>query len=91
MICNVDAALVTHGDQSRDALIRQVTGAVQWVKSMRALIDLGVENFVEVGPGKVLCGLMKQIDRSRSCVNVQDEESLQKAVNHFSVASAHPE
>ena len=91
VICNVDAALVTTGDQSRDALIRQVTGAVQWVKSMRALIALGVENFVEVGPGKVLCGLMKQIDRSRSCVNVQDEESLQKAVNHFSVASAHPE
>ena len=91
VICNVDATLVTTGDQSRDALIRQVTGAVQWVKSMRVLIELGVENFVEVGPGKVLCGLMKQIDRSRSCMNVQDEESLQKAVNHFSVASAHPE
>ena len=91
VICNFDAALVTSGDQSRDALIRQVTGAVQWVKSMQALIELGVENYVEVGPGKVLCGLMKQIDRSRSCVNVQDEDSLQKAVNHFSVASARPE
>ena len=68
-----------------------MTGAVQWVKSMQALLALGVENYVEVGPGKVLCGLLKQIDRSRSCVNVQDEESLQKAVNHFSVASAHPE
>ncbi len=91
VICNVDAVLVTTGDQSRDALIRQVTGAVQWVKSMQALIALGMENYVEVGPGKVLCGLMKQIDRSRSCVNVQDEESLQKTVNHFSVASPHPE
>jgi [acyl-carrier-protein] S-malonyltransferase len=91
VICNVDAALVTTGDQSRDALLRQVTGAVQWVKSMQALIAMGVENYVEVGPGKVLCGLMKQIDRSRACVNVQDEESLQKAVNHFSVASPHPE
>jgi [acyl-carrier-protein] S-malonyltransferase len=49
------------------------------------------ENVLEIGPGKVLCGLMKQIDRSRSCVNVQDEDSLQKAINHFSVASAHPE
>jgi [acyl-carrier-protein] S-malonyltransferase len=58
---------------------------------MQALIALGVENFVEVGPGKVLSGLMRQIDRSRSCVNVQDEESLQKTINHFSVASAHPE
>jgi len=50
-----------------------------------------VENFVEVGPGKVVCGLMRQIDRSRSCVNVQDEESLQKTINYFSAASAHPE
>ena len=90
-MCNVDAALVTTADQSRDALIRQVTGAVQWDKSMRALIALGVQNYVEVGPGKVLCGLMRQIDRSRTCVNVEDEESLQKTVNHFSVASAHPE
>ncbi len=64
---------------------------MQWVKSMQALIALGVENFVEVGPGKVLSGLMKQIDRSRSCVNVQDEESLQKTINHFSAASGHAE
>ena len=91
VMCNVDAALVTTGDQSRDALIRQVTGAVQWVRSMGALIAQGAENFVEVGPGKVLCGLMRQIDRSRSCVNVEDETSLQKTVNHFSAASAHPE
>ena len=91
VICNVDAVLVTSAEQSRNALVRQVTGAVQWVKSMRALIDIGVENFVEVGPGKVLCGLMKHIDRSRSCVSVQDEDSLQKAVNHVGVASTHPE
>jgi [acyl-carrier-protein] S-malonyltransferase len=91
VMCNVDAKLVTTGDQSRDVLVRQVTGAVQWVKSMRELILLGVENFVEVGPGKVLCGLMRQIDRSRSCVNVEDEASLQKTLNHFSVASAHAE
>jgi len=91
VMCNVDAALVSTGDASRDALIRQVTGAVQWVKSMRALIALGVENFVEVGPGKVLCGLMRQIDRSRSCVNVEDEASLEKTINHLSAASPHAE
>ena len=91
VMCNVDDALVTTGDASRDALIRQVTGAVQWVKSMRALIALGVENFVEVGPGKVLCGLMRQIDRSRSCVNVEDEASLEKTINHLSAASPHAE
>jgi len=91
VMCNVDAVLVTTADASRDALTRQVTGAVQWVKSMHGLIALGVENFVEVGPGKVLCGLMKQIDKTRACVNVQDEDSLQKTMNHFSAASSHAE
>jgi [acyl-carrier-protein] S-malonyltransferase len=91
VMSNVDAALVTTLDKSRDALIRQVTGAVQWVKSMQALIALGVENFVEVGPGKVLSGLIKQIDRSRTFVNVQDEASLQNTLNHFSPASGHAE
>jgi [acyl-carrier-protein] S-malonyltransferase len=91
IMCNVDAVLVTTADGTRDALIRQVTGAVQWVRSMQGLISLGVENFVEVGPGKVLCGLMKQIDRSRNFVNVEDEASLQKTLNHFGNASPHAE
>lgn len=91
VMCNVDAALVTSADQARDALIRQVTGAVQWDKSMRALIASDVETFVEVGPGKVLCGLMRQIDRTRACFNVEDEASLQKTVNHFGPASAKPD
>ena len=47
-----------------------------------------MQNFVEVGPGKVLCGLMRQIDRSRNCVNVEDEASLQKTMNHFTPASS---
>ncbi|MDR3748938.1 MAG: ACP S-malonyltransferase [Acidobacteriota bacterium] len=91
LMCNVDAALVTTGERAREALIRQVTGAVQWDASMRALAALGVQNFVEVGPGKVLCGLMRQIDRSRTCVNVEDEASLQKSVNHFSSPSPKPD
>ena len=45
---------------------------------MRLLIAKGVQSFVEVGPGKVLCGLMRQIDRSKTCLNVGDEASLQK-------------
>jgi [acyl-carrier-protein] S-malonyltransferase len=91
VMCNVDAALVKDAGASRDALIRQVTGAVQWEKSMRNLIALGVENFVEVGPGKVLCGLMRQIDRSKTCLNVEDEASLQKVKNHFSDGKNKPE
>lgn len=91
VMCNVDATLVTTAEQARDALKRQVTGAVQWEKSMRELVALSVREFVEVGPGKVLCGLMRQIERSASCFNVEDEASLQKTVNHFSSASPKPE
>lgn len=77
---NVDAEFVKDGDAARDALIRQVTGAVQWVRSIQLLIASGVERFVEVGPGKVLTGLLRQIDRSKTGLNVENEGSLQKAV-----------
>lgn len=83
LVTNVDAALTRDPAQARDALVRQVTGAVQWDKSMRLLMEQGVTDFVEVGPGKVLCGLLRQIDRGRSCVNVEDERSLQNVKNHF--------
>jgi len=91
VMCNVDAALATSTEQALDTLVRQVTGAVQWAASMRGLIALGVQNFVEVGPGKVLCGLMRQIDRAVTCVNVEDEASLQKTRAHFSPASPKPD
>ena len=77
---NVDAKFVKGGDAARDALIRQVTGAVQWVRSIQLLIGSGVERFVEVGPGKVLTGLLRQIDRSKTGLNVDNEESLQKTI-----------
>lgn len=77
---NVDASLITNAAQLRDALIRQVTGAVRWVESVRLLITQGTEAFVEVGPGKVLSGLMRQIDRGQKYVNVEDEASLEKAL-----------
>ena len=83
VVSNIDAALVSDAESSRDALIRQVTGAVKWEQSMRLLIASGVQTFVEVGPGKVLCGLMRQIDRSKTCLNVADETSLSKAVERL--------
>ena len=81
LVTNVDAEVIDSAEKARDALIRQVTGAVQWEKSMGALASRGVQTFVEVGPGKVLCGLMRQIDRSRTCLNVEDPPSLEKTVN----------
>lgn len=88
VICNVDATPVTEAEPARDALIRQVTGSVKWEPSIRKLIEKGVNLFVEVGPGKVLWGLMRQIDRSKTCLTVGDEASLQKTLSQFSDTSA---
>ena len=80
VVCNVDAKMVTTGNASRDALVRQVTGSVRWEESVRLLISQGVEAFVEVGPGKVLFGLMRQIDRGKKCLTVGDAASLAKTM-----------
>jgi [acyl-carrier-protein] S-malonyltransferase len=88
VICNVDAAPVASAVVARDALIRQVTGAVRWDESMRTLVEVGVDLFIEVGPGKVLWGLMRQIDRSKTCLTVGDEASLQKTLAHISATVA---
>jgi [acyl-carrier-protein] S-malonyltransferase len=86
VVANIDAAAKTEAAVSRDALVRQVTGAVQWVGCVRKLIELGTKTFVEVGPGKVLTGLMRQIDRAQTAMNVEDEASLQKVTNLFAAA-----
>jgi [acyl-carrier-protein] S-malonyltransferase len=80
VVVNVDAALVEDGPALRDALVRQVTGAVRWTESMQLLVASGVTNFIEVGPGKVLSGLMRQIDRSQKCSQVEDAASLEKVL-----------
>ena len=76
--CNVDAQFVEDDIRALNTLVKQVTGSVQWDQCMRLLIAQGVDTFIEVGPGKVLCGLMRQIDRSKTCLNVGDEASLTK-------------
>ena len=86
--CNVEAELVTDDLRARDTLLRQVTGSVKWDPCMRLLIAQGVRTFIEVGPGKVLCGLMRQIDRSKTCLNVSDDASLTKTVEVLTQAHA---
>jgi len=87
VVCNVDAAVITEAEPARAALIRQVTGSVKWDPSVRLLIEKGATLFVEVGPGKVLWGLMRQIDRSKACLTVGDEASLHKTLSQFSETS----
>jgi [acyl-carrier-protein] S-malonyltransferase len=88
VVCNVDAAVVDSAEVSRDTLIRQVTGTVKWEPSVRLLIDKGASLFIEVGPGKVLWGLMRQIDRSKTCLTVGDEASLQKTLAQVAALAA---
>jgi [acyl-carrier-protein] S-malonyltransferase len=77
---NIDATLTTTGTAAREALIHQVTGAVRWVDCVQLLIAQGVTHFIEVGPGRVLTGLMRQIDRSQTALNVEDSASLEKTL-----------
>jgi [acyl-carrier-protein] S-malonyltransferase len=86
--CNVEASLVSDELRARATLVGQVTGAVKWEQCMRLLIEQGVETFIEIGPGKVLCGLMRQIDRSKTCLNVGDEASLNKTMQQFEAKAA---
>ena len=83
LVCNLEASLVNDEQRARTTLVGQVTGSVKWEQSMRLLIAEGVETFVEIGPGKVLSGLMRQIDRSKTCVNIGDDASLKKTLEQF--------
>jgi len=80
LVNNVDAQVVRSAPAVRDGLKRQVTGPVRWEESIRVLRAEGVELFVEVGPGKVLTGLLRQIDRQAEGLHVEDLASLQEVL-----------
>jgi len=86
LVTNVDAAIISQGAAARDALVRQVSSPVRWLESMELLIGEGVDTFVEVGPGKVLTGLMRQISREVRCFNVEDAASLKSAAANLGVS-----
>jgi [acyl-carrier-protein] S-malonyltransferase len=74
---NVTGELLTTAEAARDALIRQVTGTVRWVDCVHAMVGAGATVFIEVGPGKVLGGLLRQIDPAQKALHVEDEASLE--------------
>lgn len=76
LVTNVDAAAITQGAEARDALIRQVSSPVRWRESIELLLREDVGTFVEVGPGKVLSGLVRQISPDVTCLNVEDSASI---------------
>jgi [acyl-carrier-protein] S-malonyltransferase len=80
LVNNADAELVRSAAQIRDGLKRQVTAPVRWEQAMRVLRAENVECFIEVGPGKVLSGLLRQIDRQAECLRVEDVPTLNEVV-----------
>jgi len=84
---DVDARLLTRATEVPDCLVRQVTGPVRWVECIKLLIAQGATHFIEVGPGKVLSGLMRQIDRNQKALNVEDSASLDKTLNALAASN----
>jgi [acyl-carrier-protein] S-malonyltransferase len=89
VVTNVDARVTTAPAELRDALLRQVSSPVRWLESMQLLLgergQREVEAFIEIGPGKVLSGLMRQTNRDVKCLNVEDAASLEATVAALAV------
>jgi [acyl-carrier-protein] S-malonyltransferase len=83
VICNSEASFLRTADGIKAALVRQLNSPVLWEYSVAAMINEGIETFVEAGPGKVLSGLVKRCSKVAGIHNVQDPESLEKTVSEF--------
>ncbi len=83
VIANIDATEVISAQRTVDTLVQQVSGAVRWEQSVRHLLELGVDTFVECGPGKVLTGLVKKIAPSVNLLRVEDRASLEKSLAYL--------
>jgi [acyl-carrier-protein] S-malonyltransferase len=81
VIANVNAETVADREEIKQLLVEQLYSPVRWEDSVRKLINLGVTHFIECGPGKVLSGLVKKIDRSVTVLPVYDEETLQAVID----------
>ena len=83
IVHNVDAQANGNGGKVKEYLTKQVSSPVRWLQTIEFLVSNGVETFVEVGTGKVLSGLVKQINRDVRCLNVEDQASLKNTLANF--------
>lgn len=83
VVANVNAEAVTQGDQIRPSLVNQVSSPVLWEQSMRKMLEMGMDEFLEVGPGKVLSGLLRRIGDGTRAHNVEDCKTLEKALSQI--------
>lgn len=80
VVANVSAEYIQDNKKVKDLLIRQVSNPVQWEESVKAMIADGVDTFIEIGPGKVLSGFVKKINKDVKTLNVDDLDSLNKTL-----------
>jgi [acyl-carrier-protein] S-malonyltransferase len=88
VVNNVTGNYVADPDEIRQTLMVQVMKPVLWEQSMRKMLADGIDTFIEVGPGKVLSGLVKRIDRQAKSYQVHDPASLEEVVNILQGAHA---
>jgi [acyl-carrier-protein] S-malonyltransferase len=86
LVNNVDALVIRIGDDCREGLVRQVSAPVRWLEVVQVLAREGVDTVVEVGPGTVLSGLVKKIDKELRVLNVEDPASLEAALQALAEA-----
>lgn len=80
IVANVNAEIVENSNQLKALLVEQLYSPVRWEDSVRTMLDNGVTHFIECGPGKVLSGLIKKIDRKATVLSVYDEKTLQEVI-----------
>jgi [acyl-carrier-protein] S-malonyltransferase len=83
VVTNCDARRTTEAALLKDKLVRQINGPVKWEESVKDMIEYGASVFIEIGPQKVLSGLMRRIDRSKKSLNIEDMKSLEKALQEL--------
>ena len=81
MIPNCDPSLLHSGERTKDLLVRQITSPVRWRETIERMAEMGVDTIVEIGPKRVLSGLIRRIDRRLRLLNVEDEASLEKTAS----------
>lgn len=77
-VSNTTAELVEDKDKILPLLVRQVSESVRWKEDVKVMIDMGVDTFIEIGPGKTLAGFMKRIDRKIKCINIETVKDMEK-------------
>ena len=80
-ICNTEARLVTDSSEIKELLTRQVSSGVRFRESILLMQEMGVDTFVEIGPGKTVAGFIKKTDRALNVINIEKIEDLEKLEN----------